>query len=164
MSDSWFNDLLDVAARTDKGYGDTRAHEQAIQSLAAHEGALEFMGGILVEPDKELWPSAAHVLATIGYPSNKRAIPLLIGHAADPNSTASLDALAALKSLQQSDLLAELVEVAWSARERSYGWSYSLRGVCAVTLAIGNALCDRLAPTLVFLLSQQDLREPLWMS
>ena len=71
--------------------------------------ALNILHEILGEPVNDYWPAAVEVIEAIGYPRNAAVLPLIIIHAADPNSPASFGALHLLKRLAQNALESELV-------------------------------------------------------
>ena len=144
--------LLDEAMRSDE-----IGRKQIIDELASRPNdVLDGVIHVLGHAKKSLWKVATQVICAIGYPKNARAIPTLIEHVEDKNSTARKEAVQTLTDMGPNVVAPYLVRSMWNRNSHQY-WGDDVEAMCLMLTTIERAYAVACGPTLVYIPRRSDL-------
>jgi len=144
--------LLDEAMRSDE-----TGRKRIIDELASQpDDVLDDLIHVLKHAKKSLWKVATQVICAIGYPKNARAIPTLIEHVEDKNSTARKEAVQTLTDMGPNVVVPYLIRSMWDRNSHQY-WGDDVEGICSMLTFVDRAYAVACGPTLVYILGRSDL-------
>ncbi len=142
-------------------FADEATKERIIQELVSEpDRTLKAMISILETGPKMRWKLAVQIIRAIGYPHNVAAIPRLIEHVGNINSPYWDEIVQALAEMDSHVVIPYLLLFLLDKSQHEY-WEADVEGVCWMLQKIDRTYALACGPTMVYLLSQENLYRKL---
>lgn len=145
--------LLNQAAHIE----DEQEQTGIIRQIVCDPGALEVLVKALRQPSARRQTLAIRALRLIGYPRNAGAIPDLILHLGNLDFSGWDEVVQTLTAMGPGVVVPYLIEALWDGERHNIFWSFDIRGICDMLCRVERAYALGCGPTIVQLLSRQDL-------